>query len=90
MFSYFTLLKKGKKGQIFPVLIVIAVILIIAALISANLGKVSLDRLSSIQGADAGASRTERRRSRRHGTRSSGILSSNDGPVGFGIFFSDG
>ena len=55
MFSYFILLKKGKKGQIFPILIVIAVILIIAALISANLGKVSLDRLYCIQGADAGA-----------------------------------
>ncbi len=55
MFSYFTLLKKGKKGQIFPVLIVIAVILIIVALITANLGKVSLDRLNCIQGADAGA-----------------------------------
>lgn len=55
MFIYSIGLKEGKKGQIFPILIVIVVILIIAALITANLGKVSLDRLYSINAADAGA-----------------------------------
>lgn len=55
MFSYMSRLRAGKKGQIFPVLIVIIVILIIAALISVNLSKVSGDRLSCITGADAGA-----------------------------------
>jgi len=53
MFSCF-FLRKGKKGQIFPILIAIVVILIIAALITANLGKVSQERLYCIQAADAG------------------------------------
>ena len=55
MFSYFYFLKHGNKGQIFPVLLAIVVILVIAALISANLGKVSLDRLNTMNAADAGA-----------------------------------
>lgn len=55
MFSYFNLLKNGNKGQIFPLLIAAAAILTIAALISANLGKVSLDRLNTMNAADAGA-----------------------------------
>ncbi len=55
MFSYFKILKHGKKGQIFPILIAATVILVIAAVISANLGKVSLSRLGCINGADAGA-----------------------------------
>jgi hypothetical protein len=45
----------SKKGQIFPVIIAIVAILIIATLISANLGKVSLDRLYCINAADAGS-----------------------------------
>lgn len=55
MFFLFNFLRKGRKGQIFPLLVAVIVILIIAALITANLGKVSLDRLSCIQAADAGA-----------------------------------
>ncbi|MCM8801118.1 MAG: hypothetical protein NC912_03785 [Candidatus Omnitrophica bacterium] len=54
MFSYFHLLKKSRRGQIFPILVAVVVILIIATLITANLGKVSLDRLYTIQSADAG------------------------------------
>lgn len=46
---------RKNKGQVFPLLVTITVILIIAALISANLGKVSLDRLYCMNGADAGA-----------------------------------
>ncbi len=51
----FNILKYGKRGQIFPVLIAATVILVIAALISANLGKISIDRLYCINAADAGA-----------------------------------
>jgi hypothetical protein len=55
MFSGGVIRLYSKKGQIFPLLITITVILTIAALISANLGKVSLDRLSCINAAEAGA-----------------------------------
>ena len=55
MFSYFNLLKNGNKGQIFPLLIAVVAILVIVALISANLGKVSLDRVNTMNAADAGA-----------------------------------
>lgn len=55
MFSYFYFLKNSRKGQIFPILVAVAVILVIAALISANLGKVSMDRLHTMNAADAGA-----------------------------------
>lgn len=55
MFSYFNTLKSSRKSQVFPLLIAVMVILIIAALISANLGKVSMDRLNTMNAADAGA-----------------------------------
>lgn len=46
---------RKNKGQVFPLLVTVTVILIIAALITANLGKVSMDRLYCMNGADAGA-----------------------------------
>lgn len=46
---------RHQQGQVAPLLIVIIVIMIIAALITANVGKVSLEKLGCMQGADAGA-----------------------------------